>query len=222
MMGMAGSRGDAPAQATALATLFEIAALLRNADKILPESVAALNQSAAEARTAHAELEKASAEHNARAVVLQTRDSALAQAAASVADREKACQDREAETQRQQEAFDVQTTMLAARALDLDRREGKLRDALEAFQAETFLHAANQEAATKAAHAEIDRQRTASAGQIKDNILKAEAEINEMRAKAQADVMAAQEILQKRQAAIAAREEAMRAERARMSALLQD
>lgn len=123
---MMGSRGDVSPQVMALATLIEIAELLRNADKALPADVARM-------RTVHDELKKADAAHDARQAELDKRAADLAEGEANLAEREVAFEAVDAETRSQQATFDRQATALTERGITVEVDERSLSDAKMAF-----------------------------------------------------------------------------------------
>jgi len=219
---MMGSRGEAPAQATAIAGLFEIAELLRNAEKTMPAAIAEMRTAAVEAKTAKDELDKTVAEHGERTAALASRDSALQQMSVALVAREAACQEREAEIARKYQALDVQTTLLADRKRELDRQEGIVKGDQEELKAIRMLHTADHEAKTAAMMAEIDQQRRNSEAATMVMRAAIEAEIHDMRAKAQQEITAAQESLQAREDKLTASAEALHSERARLTEMLKE
>jgi hypothetical protein len=110
--------------------------------------------------------------------------------------------------------------MLAARKYELDQLQATIAGERAEFESARIRASADQESNAKALVEETDRQRRASKAAIQAERDNAASDIREMRAKAQAEIMAERESLQAREDKLAAREEAFRSERARFSALL--
>ncbi len=232
-----GSRGDAPAHTTALAQLTatlsptqastvasvcELFSLIKEAGPLLAAGIKDFRDAEATAKVAAGDLEKSVAEYTARMSDLSERTAQLDSADKAMTNRETACQDREAEIARKQGTLDIQETELAGRKHDLRVQQDILDGDQAALDADKLMHAADRDAMTKAQLAEINRQATASTIAIKQKIAEAEADVREMRSKAQAEITAAQETLQAREDKIVAREDELHRERARISALLKE
>lgn len=203
---MMGSRGDPSPQTAALATLVEIADLLRNADTTLPARLAEVHEAEAAGRAVWLEVEKGTAAQDARHKVLDVREVILDAKEANLANREAACAAREAETERKQGTFSSQTAALDERKRELDARATSVEKMLEASQQEI---SATREAIakwTEKARSDIDQLSSENEAAMQDARDKAAAEIARMRAGAEASIAAARLDLKEREDRVAARE----------------
>ncbi len=213
-------RGEPSPQVTALVTLCELLELAKSAD--LPAHIAQLREAEKAERTASADLDKKSAELNTRHKVLEERADVLEAREIQTAARETACIAREEETARQQASFDEQKAALAAQSVGVQDAVNLLAADRASFDKTKLLSAAELQAKATEINAETNRLHRESEAAIRVMRDKAERDIAEMYAKAQAEITAAQETLHAREDKIAAREEELHRERARISALLKE
>ncbi len=217
---MMGSRGESSPQVTALVTLCELLELAKSAD--LPTHIAQLREAEKAARAAVGELDKRTADLDARQKALDERAEVLETREKQTAARETTCAAREEETARQQDSFDVQKAALAALDREVGDRANLVAADQTALDATKLRHAQELEAKATKINAETNRLHRESEAAIQIMRNEAATDIAEMYAKAQAEITAAQETLQAREDKIAAREEELHRERARISALLKE
>ncbi len=217
---MMGSRGEPSPQVTALVTLCELLELAKSAD--LPAHIAQLREAEKAARTAIVELNKRTAELDARQDALDERALVYEAREKQIAERETACAAREEKTAQQQASFDDQKAALAEQGREVGDRANLVAADQTALEAAKLLQAGEHEAKAKALVEETDRLHRESEAAIKIMRDKANSDIDKLRADLAESHALANAKLGEREAKIAAREEELHRERARISALLKE
>ncbi len=213
-------RGEPSPQVTALVTLCELLELAKSAD--LPAHIAQLREAEKAERTAFDALNKKTVALDARQKTLDDRADVLEAREKQTAVRETTCCAREEETAHQQASFAAQREAIATQRREVGDRADLVAADQTAFEATKLLNARDLEAKAMEINAETNRLHRESETAIQVMRDKCTRDIAGMYAKAQAEITAAQETLQAREDKIAAREEELHRERARISALLKE